>query len=241
MYEYYQYLILFFIIVIYYKYVGETYTLEDTTNVDSKLKTNKFYFIGMIIIFELLITYIYIALNLSCASAYIYLFPLLVWVLFLLGVFFTLENNPGFVNAFSDVVGYYSLYSKIQDTMSELEKCIDPSTKEIIAQIKGDKELLFNSMSIRNFDGIWEELNPSVKCNDIKQELFNLVIIKNKIGEICWYVWTSVVAISVVSLYISTTSCELTDQQITDNLDKYNEMKEKETSDDTLYNPSPFN
>jgi hypothetical protein len=123
--------------------------------------------------------------------------------------------------------------------MSDIEsKCSGSADSVLLKEIKGDSALLFNSMTINNFETIWEDLNITKggECSENKQELLNYVIIKNKIGEICWYIWTSIVAISVVSYYISTIDCEPTIQQVRQNQQDYqNLLAKQEDNPEVVY------
>ena len=103
-----------------------------------------------------------------------------------------------------------------QTNKDELERAADT-----IIKICGNSAVLINQMTPHNFQHFWEILNPLKKkqyrkgssnyneAESIKKrdELFELVVTKDNIGEAMWYLYTGILVTSVVQLKITTRGC----------------------------------
>jgi hypothetical protein len=68
-----------------------------------------------------------------------------------------------------------------------------------------------------NFDDYWKILNPlkkpeyqddsNPKTKEIKNELFELVAIRDNIGEAMWYIYTGLLLVSITQMKIATRGC----------------------------------
>jgi hypothetical protein len=163
--------------------------------------------------------------------ALIYTFiPWLLMFGVLIGVLFIF---PGFKSVFSDVIGYYVVYSSANDIFSKIlidtsindaMKITDETTKkeiqsaaELIMKMVGNKSVLINELNPDNFMKIWDTLKPLMvgdyknDSNDItkkvKQELLDLVVLKDNIGEGLWYLYTGILVSSIVYYNLSSNGC----------------------------------
>jgi hypothetical protein len=94
----------------------------------------------------------------------------------------------------------------------ELEKAADA-----IVKICGNSSILINQMVPENFDDYWKILNPlkkpeyrddsNPKTQEIKNELFELVTIRDNIGEAMWYIYTGLLVVSIIQMKIATRGC----------------------------------
>jgi len=178
------------------------------------------------------------------------LFTFIPWIL-IFGVLLTvLIIFPGFKSAFSDVIGYYVVASgannifgsillgtDLNDMISkaETQEEKDNLTKaaEAIMKIVGNRSILINQMNPDNFISIWDTLRPlmtpgSYENGIIKQELLNLVVLKDNIGEAFWYVYTAILISSIVYYNLATRGCIKSVDQIKSEHDTY--IKEQETA-----------
>ena len=140
---------------------------------------------------------------------------------------------PGFKSVFSDVIGYYVVYSSANDIFSKIlmdtsindaMKITDETTKkeiqsaaELIMKMVGNKSVLINELNPDNFMKIWDTLKPLMvgdyknDSNDItkkvKQELLDLVVLKDNIGEGLWYLYTGILVSSIVYYNLSSNGC----------------------------------
>ena len=82
--------------------------------------------------------------------------------------------------------------------------------------------------------------NNSQETKDIRQELFELVVTRDNIGESLWYIYTGILLTSIVQLKITTRGCNNNTATMEKNynefLKKEEEAKAKKTeTDKTVY------
>ena len=153
------------------------------------------------------------------------------WVLIFGVVMVMLIVFPGFKSAFSDVIGYFYVSGQANNVLTELllNKDVDisslPSEQErkklsdatdLVVKICGNTSILINQMVPENFDSYWNILKPLMKpayqvespqTKVLRDQLFDLVVTRDNVGEIMWYIYTGILLISIVQLKISTRAC----------------------------------
>jgi hypothetical protein len=190
------------------------------------------------------------------------LFTFMPWILMFGVMLAILIMFPGFKSAFSDVLGYYAvsnsaneLFSSIligTDINEQIESSSDPSRKqeltkaaEAIMKICGNKSILINQMNPDNFINIWDSLKPLMLPNmyeniDIKQQLLNLVVLKDNIGEAFWYVYTAILISSIVYYNLATRGCVKSVDQIKSDHDAYIKQQEEANKTQALNNSTTY-
>jgi len=198
------------------------------------------------------------------------LFTFIPWV-FIFGILIIiLILFPGFKNAFSNVIGYFfvanganNLLSKIlinsdiQSSLNNIQQSNDNSetknqlekTSEAIMKIFGNKSLLINIINPENFLDSINILTPLMKNeykndNKVFQELLDLVMLKDNIGEAMWYVYSALLIISIVYYNLATRGCIKSVDSIKNDYNKYLEEqeqkeKQKELAESTVYTINP--
>jgi hypothetical protein len=128
----------------------------------------------------------------------------------------------------------------------ELEKAADA-----IVKICGNNSILINQMVPDNFSDYWKILNPLKKPEfqdesnprtlEIKNELFELVTIRDNIGEAMWYIYTGLLLVSITQMKIASRGCvnsqatmEKNYQQFLENEKQAQEAKENATQTYTI-------
>lgn len=144
---------------------------------------------------------------------------------------------PGFKTAFSDVVGYYWVSDEankllttllinpnVQDKLNSGKESVTQeqrdamqSAADAIIKICGNTSILINQIFPSNFESYWQILTPLKKPeyqNDaggltpkLKKELFDLVVTKDNIGELMWFLYTGLLLVSLVQLKLTTGGC----------------------------------
>ncbi len=174
------------------------------------------------------------------------------WTLIFGVIIIILLIYPGFKSAFSDVIGYFYISSSATKIITELlvnrdleKKLTGTETKEekesledaadAIVKICGNTSILINQIVPDNFEKYWKILNPLMKpqyrdnnsqeTKDIRQELFELVVTRDNIGESLWYIYTGILITSIVQLKITTRGCNNNTATMEKN---YNEFLKKE-------------
>ena len=174
------------------------------------------------------------------------------WTLIFGVIIIILIIYPGFKSAFSDVIGYFyisgsatkiitellvnrDVEKKLNGTESKEEKESLEDAADAIVKICGNTSILINQIVPDNFEKYWKILTPLMKpqyrdtnsqeTKDIRQELFELVVTRDNIGESLWYIYTGILLTSIVQLKITTRGCNNNTATMEKN---YNEFLKKE-------------
>jgi len=188
--------------------------------------------------------------NMGAAGVYTFL-P---WTLIFGVLVLVLKIYPGFKSAFSDVVGYYYVSNSATELLTELfiNKDIDDkinsetnssekkqalkNAADMIIKICGNTSILINQIVPSNFEQYWNILRPLMKeqyQNDnpetiVKQnELFDLVVTRDNIGEAMWYIYTGLLLTSIVQLKLTTRGCVSNTKTMEANYQKFLEQEQK--------------
>jgi hypothetical protein len=154
------------------------------------------------------------------------------WFLIFGLVIVVLIMFPGFKSPFSNVIGYFAVSGNANNILSELlenteiNNIIDQDTNidekrkkglqtaaEAILKLCGNMSIYINQIVPSNFQEKWVELTPLFKekylnnNDDMKQNLLNLVVLKDNIGEMCWYIYTAIFLISMVQFNLTKKGC----------------------------------
>jgi len=186
-----------------------------------------------------------IAQNMSASGT----FTFIPWSLIFGAVIVVLMVYPGFKSAFSDVVGYYYVAGSANKLLTELlvnkdiqnnidadgastaqQKADMQEAADMIIKICGNTSILINQMVPTNFVEYWNILKPLMKSQyqtdgaeaDAKRnELFELVVTRDNIGEAMWYIYTGILITSIVQLKIATRGCITDPEQMAKNYQNY--------------------
>ena len=180
------------------------------------------------------------------------IFTVFPWLLIFGIILIVLIIYPGFKSAFSDVVGYFYISSSANSVLTELlidkniQKQMDESgatekqkedlqnAADAIIKICGNTSMLINQIVPNNFIHYWSILNPlmktkfqteSTETTAIRNDFFNLVVMRDTIGEMMWYLYTGILLTSIVQMKISTTACYVSPQQMEQNYQKFLEQE----------------
>jgi len=195
-------------------------------------------------------------------------FTFLPWTLIFGVLILILTVYPGFKSAFSDVVGYFWVSSSANKIITDLlinpdiQKKMDtdtastPEQKEAmqgaadaIIKICGNTAILINQIVPSNFDSYWNILKPLMKekyqtdneeTNKIKNDLFELVVTRDNVGESMWYMYTGLLLTSIVQLKITTRGCVNNPKTMEQNYQKFLDAEkeaqaQKELATSTTY------
>ena len=170
------------------------------------------------------------------------------WSLIFGAIIIVLLAYPGFKTAFSDVVGYYYISNRASKLLSELlvsaelkdsidvpdidnaDKTALEKAASTIIKICGSPSILINQIVPTNFNEYWDILQPLIKpeikadptqLEKNRDELFEIVISRDNVGEAMWYVYTGLLLTSIVQLKIATLPCQLNKETIQKNTTAY--------------------
>jgi len=116
---------------------------------------------------------------------------------------------------------------------------------EAIIKICGNKSILINQINPDNFENIWKTLKPlmtvgSFENEKIKEQLLNLVVLKENIGEAFWYVYTAILISSIVYYNLATRGCVKSVDQIKAEHDAYIQEREAQNQQAELNNSTTY-
>ena len=174
------------------------------------------------------------------------------WFIIMGSVMISLLTFPGFKGAFSNVLGYYAVSNSANDILvsllgsSDMNSQIDEipedgsSAKDkmaaaagAIVKIVGNTSLLINQITPTNFTEFWKTITPLIKPElqdpgahrELKEKLLENVVLKDNIGEACWYVYTMILLVTVVKSNIADLPCGTSVAAIHSRMDKYNKKQ----------------
>jgi hypothetical protein len=177
------------------------------------------------------------------------------WTLIFGVLIVILTIYPGFKSAFSDVIGYFWVSSSANKVITELlvdpkiQKKMDedatstPEQKEAmmtaadtIIKICGNTSVLINQIVPSNFQSYWNILTPLLKPKyqtdnpdtaKIKNELFEIVVTRDNVGEAMWYMYTGLLLTSLVQLKMTTRGCVSNPKTMEENYQKFKDAEQK--------------
>jgi len=177
------------------------------------------------------------------------------WFAIMGSVMISLLVFPGFKGAFSNVLGYYAVANSANeilvsllgssDTNSQIDDIpdngSDTKTKEQLAaaagaivKIVGNTSLLVNQITPSNFVEFWKTITPLIKPElqdpgkhrELKGKLLENVVLKDNIGEACWYVYTMILLVTVVKSNIADLPCGTSVAAIHKRMDEYTKKQD---------------
>ena len=113
---------------------------------------------------------------------------------------------------------------------------------DLIIKICGNTSILINQIVPSNFNNYWSLFTPlkkdkykndsSAETIQLRDDLFNLVVTRDNIGEAMWYIYTGLLLTSIVQLKITSRGCASNPKTMQQNyqkfLDKEDEAKAKQ-------------
>lgn len=156
-------------------------------------------------------------------------------------------NFPGMKSAFSDVIGYYAVANSANKLLAEMLVDTDINDKikqasdgtdetkkqamqdaaEAVMKMVGNISILINQIVPSNFMSYWKTLIPLMKNPDApdlpekQQALLDIVVLRDNIGEACWYIYTAILLISIIGYKIANKACEVDPKVANAKYDKY--------------------
>jgi len=182
------------------------------------------------------------------------------WIFIFGSVVLFLIALPEYKSAFANVIGYFIVANRAHSLLSELLLARDPSTglpiagevtdtevqKEFqkvastILKICGDMSVLINQITPINFESYWSTLLPLMKPQYqtdmiMKQNLLDIVIQRDDIGEAVWYIYTGILIISITQYNLTLRGCQPSMESIEETKRNYLENKIEPEEEDVVY------
>ena len=110
------------------------------------------------------------------------------------------------------------------------------SAADAIIKICGNTSVLINQIVPTNFNSYWSILTPLMKdkykqpgaeTDKMKNELFELVVSRDNVGESMWYMYTGILLTSLVQLKMTTRGCVSNPKTMEANYQKFKDAEQK--------------
>ena len=107
---------------------------------------------------------------------------------------------------------------------------------DAIIKICGNTSILINQIVPSNFVQYWDILTPLMKekyqtpgseSQEIKNDLFSLVVTRDNIGEAMWYIYTGILLTSIVQLKLTSRGCVSNPKTMKQNYQKFLQVQEE--------------
>ena len=169
------------------------------------------------------------------------------WLLFFGGLMLVLIIFPGFKGAFSNVIGYYAVYrasntilvkllgnaqvdrtiENTQETDKEDAHLLEKASDAVL-KLVGNTSIMINQITPENFENMWKMMIPVMKPEmrgtanaPLKCELLEQVLLRDNIGECCWYIYTMLLLIVVVKTMLMKQECVTSLSQVKEHAGEY--------------------
>ena len=174
----------------------------------------------------------------SIQWGYILIVTILPWTLIFIFLQFILRLFPGWVTPFSNTIGYIIIgflgLQKVYDSIfkSENENTDTPELTKAIANMNSNKMKFINQISsnLEEFDKFFEGIPALIKDKNIedhKLKLYQLLVIKQALGKIVWYILAGILISSISYNLIINMSCEKSLEEIKKDFDTAREEGEQ--------------
>jgi hypothetical protein len=175
-------------------------------------------------------------------------------------------NFPGMKSAFSDVIGYYAVSNSANKLLAEMLVDTDINDKikqasdgtdetkqqamqdaaEAVMKMVGNISILINQIVPSNFMSYWKTLIPLMKnpqAEDLPQKqqaLLDIVVLRDNIGEACWYIYTAILLISIIGYKIVNKACEVDPKVANAKYDQYLDKQQAAENAKAIANSTPY-
>ena len=168
---------------------------------------------------------------------YILMITLLPWTIIFISLHFILKLFPGWVTPFSNTIGYIIIgflgLQKVYDDIfeSKNENTDNTELTKAIANMNNNKMKFINQISSNFqefetfFEGIKSTLKPDYENHKLK--LYQLLVIKQALGKIVWYILAGILISSISYNLIINMSCEKSLEEIKKDFDTAREEGEQ--------------
>ena len=110
------------------------------------------------------------------------------------------------------------------------------SAADTIVKVCGNSAILINQIVPSNFQSYWNILTPLLKpkyqvdspeTQKIKNDLFEIVVTRDNVGEAMWYMYTGLLLTSLVQLKMTTRGCVSNPKTMEANYQKFKDTEQK--------------
>jgi hypothetical protein len=266
----YMNIIIFILItILFFAYGKPKPTIDTLSNPASPYKSYGIYFMA-VLVFQLAINMSTLENKCgggwTANLGYAILITLGPWIAMFGILIAVMINFPGMKTAFSDVIGYYAVSNSankllaemlvdtdINDKIKQASNGVDETKQqamqdaaEAVMKMVGNISILINQIVPSNFMSYWKTLIPLMKNPDAadlpekQQALLDIVVLRDNIGEACWYIYTAILLISIIGYKIVNKSCEIDPKVANANYDQYLDKQQVANDAKAIANSIPY-
>jgi hypothetical protein len=266
----YMNIIIFILItILFFAYGKPKPTIDTLSNPASPYKSYGIYFMA-VLVFQLAINMSTLENKCgggwTANLGYAILITLGPWIAMFGILIAVMINFPGMKSAFSDVIGYYAVSNSankllaemlvdtdINDKIKQASNGVDETKQqamqdaaEAVMKMVGNISILINQIVPSNFMSYWKTLIPLMKNPDAadlpekQQALLDIVVLRDNIGEACWYIYTAILLISIIGYKIVNKSCEIDPKVANANYDQYLDKQQVANDAKAIANSIPY-
>lgn len=169
---------------------------------------------------------------------YILMITLLPWTIIFISLHFILKLFPGWVTPFSNTIGYIIIgflgLQKVYDDIfkSENENTDTPELTKAIANMNNNKMKFINQISsnLEEFNKFFKGIPDLIKVTKIEEhklKLYQLLVIKQALGKIVWYILAGILISSISYNLVINMACEKSLEEIKKDFDTAREESEQ--------------
>lgn len=176
------------------------------------------------------------------------------WLLIFGALMLVLIIFPGFKGAFSNVIGYYAVYrasnkilikllgntqvdrplEDVQGSEEENANILEKASDAVL-KLVGNTSIMINQFTPENFEDMWNMMIPVMKPEmrgvanaPLKSELLEQVILRDNIGECCWYLYTMLLLLVIVKTMLMKQECVTTLTDIKEKEEEFDKHQREE-------------
>lgn len=175
----------------------------------------------------------------SIQWGYILMITLLPWTIIFISLHFILKLFPGWITPFANTIGYIVIgflgLQKVYDNIFINPEQTEKNTPlfNAIANMNNNKMKFINQISSdlkefnTFFDGITDTLKKDVNIEQDKLKLYQLLVIKQVLGKIVWYILAGILISSISYNLVINMACEKSLEEIKKDFDSAREESEQ--------------
>jgi hypothetical protein len=152
------------------------------------------------------------------------------WVFIFGSLILLLNLFPGWKSPFSNTFGY--ILTKIMGIQKVFNNIlVSDSKNKMLAKLYEDNSLMINEITPSNFEDFWQHFTKSNLLNNTantyKNQLYNLVKMKDIVSETIWYLLSGNIILSVGENYLTTMKCRKSVTTMKEQHEEWEEEKNK--------------
>jgi hypothetical protein len=246
--------IIYFIIITLFFVFFNVYNIFKTKDITNTILASDNLIINSIYLLFLVLGSYFINVFISKAMCsqtiqwgYVLIITLLPWIIIFVSLYFILKLFPGWISPFSNTIGYSvigllgveKIYNSIFKTGQEASE--NTEVVKAIANMNSNRSKFVNQIStnVDDFNTFFDNMKELIKEDGNsdgtnKLKLYQLLIIKQFVGKIVWYVLAGILICSISYNLIINMTCEKSLEELQKDFETAREEKIAATQSEAI-------